>query len=156
MGWPLAVVEISFGRFITFLIFMSDSSSLHAGIRDASGPMHGSTSLLSAAVESKRIDFSKLELDSFLAHPLMKREGAVWAANGGWTTAAYEPGATWEVAGVTVKCLKGHEKTCKAQWYLSHPFPSIFGCKFCDARPGEIVDGFLAFQRLDYVVFYPR
>lgn len=42
--------------------------------------MHGvreERALTSTAQEAKKIDFSKLDLDTFLAHPLMKREGAV-------------------------------------------------------------------------------
>lgn len=130
------------------------SSSSHA--RDEIDPMQGQSSALrSTAMEAKAIDFSSLDLDAFLDHPLMKREGATWTSHG-WTVAVYEPAANWEEASVTVKCKEGHEKTCKANWYLSHPFPSIFNCKFCDAKPGQVVEGFLSFKRLDYVLFYPR
>ena len=115
------------------------ASSIHAG--------DDTDSLLrSTAMEAKSIDFSSLNLDAFLSHPLMKREGATWASHG-WITSVYEPGPTWEQASVTVKCKKGgHEKTCQANWYLSHPFPSIFGCKFCEAKPGDVVEAFLSYK----------
>ena len=63
--------------------------------------------------------------------------------------------------GGTFKCREGHKKTCNARWFLSHPFPSMFSCKFCEAKPGhepgEVVNAYnLIYKQLDYVLFYPR
>eukprot|EP00798_Chlamydomonas_sp_ICE-L_P024374 gene24374-9984_t len=127
------------------------------------GPESGDEESLELSVHKQfqAIDFSALTLEEFKALPLTQRECKIWAANGGWKIDGYEAGASEEDSRQQsgLQHVSNPNSIHPSIHFQASPKatigrPACFKCKFCE-NMSSVVKDFLAYKRLDYVIFVP-